>query len=77
MRLYVCVGNLSQLLVLSAQRNDISQLPASMTKMRLDCLDLFGNPLQQITASQILASNLQGAVPSLQEITAKFIKTKG
>ena len=65
-------GNLSRLTNLSAQRNNIVQLPASMSKLRLESLDLFGNPIKEIHSNIMLSSNL--GVPTLQEVAARFIK---
>ncbi|KAK7103363.1 leucine-rich repeat protein 1-like [Littorina saxatilis] len=69
------IGTLSRLYILSAQRNQITQLPACMTRLRLESLDLFGNPIQQIEDSIVLSSNL--GVPSLREQTARFIRKEG
>ena len=68
-------GALSRLFILSAQRNLITQLPGCMTRLRLDTLDLFGNPIQQLKDSIMLSSNL--GVPSLREQSARLIRNEG
>ncbi|XP_076442973.1 leucine-rich repeat protein 1-like [Babylonia areolata] len=69
------IGSMSRLFIISAQRNEITQLPGSITKLRLESLDLFGNPIQQLKQSMLVCSNV--GVPSLREVTSRFIRTQG
>ncbi|KAL8592606.1 hypothetical protein ACOMHN_026536 [Nucella lapillus] len=66
------IGSLSRLFSLSAQRNQITQLPGGITRLRLESLDLFGNPIQEVKDSELLSSNV--GVSSLLEVTARFIR---
>ena len=63
-------GTLSNLKILTAANNKIKKLPGTFQMLRLDTLDLFGNPFDAISES--LPVKTQG-FPTLQELAARFI----
>ncbi|PVD26660.1 hypothetical protein C0Q70_14338 [Pomacea canaliculata] len=68
------VGSMQKLRVLTAANNAISQLPAGIARLRLESLDLFGNPLQLPDKETVTINNL--GVPSLVDLSACVIRTQ-
>lgn len=65
---------MQKLRVLTAANNAINQLPAGIARLRLESLDLFGNPLQLPDKETVTINNL--GVPSLVDLSACVIRTQ-
>lgn len=64
-------GKMTGLKFFSASNNKLVVLPPSFTKLSLDSLDLFANPF---SASGLVRRCKNLSLPTLQEITGRFIK---
>ncbi|XP_006825268.1 leucine-rich repeat protein 1-like [Saccoglossus kowalevskii] len=74
MRLPQAIGRLQQLRFFSAGHNQIKTLPAGFIRLRLDSLDLFGNPFLDDGPSTA-TSRLK--FPTLLEIAARMVRKLG
>lgn len=64
-------GKLGALRFFSASSNKLAVLPLSFSKLRLDSLDLFGNPFQ---ASGLVRRCKSLSMPGLMELSARAVK---
>ena len=66
------LGRLCKLNFMSVSNNKVKYLPASFMRLRLENIDLFGNPFDTTADCQVSGTNVD--VPSLMECSARSIK---
>ena len=66
------LGRLCKLNNFSVSKNKVKYLPASFMRLRLENIDLFGNPFDMETDIQVSSTSVD--VPSLMECSARSIR---
>nr|XP_045603590.1 leucine-rich repeat protein 1-like isoform X2 [Procambarus clarkii]XP_045603591.1 leucine-rich repeat protein 1-like isoform X2 [Procambarus clarkii]XP_045603592.1 leucine-rich repeat protein 1-like isoform X2 [Procambarus clarkii] len=73
-KLPVSLGKLTRLRYLTAGNNKLVELPASIRHLKLDSMDVFGNPFSSPLG--LVRDNITG-VPCLKEISSAYCVTRG
>ncbi|XP_053634351.2 leucine-rich repeat protein 1-like isoform X3 [Cherax quadricarinatus] len=73
-KLPISLGKLTRLKYLTASKNKLVELPATLSNLRLESMDVFGNPFSSPLG--IVRNNIKG-VPSLKEIASTQCVQRG
>ncbi|XP_042216311.1 leucine-rich repeat protein 1-like isoform X2 [Homarus americanus] len=73
-KLPASLGKLTRMKYLTASNNNLVELPGSLMHLRMDTVDVFGNPLSSPLG--LVTNNITG-VPRLKEITSAYCVQRG
>ncbi|XP_014676737.1 PREDICTED: leucine-rich repeat protein 1-like [Priapulus caudatus] len=68
------IASLSRLRYLSAACNQLTSVPCGLLRLRLESVDLYGNPFVPATPTVVAAAKVTGEAPTLLECAARTVK---